>query len=228
MSAPDDAEYPWHRGRLHPPTEDDRARIDLAAALRTLVSDAFVSTASAADVDAAAASVRAATEAVNRATGADIAAETSVYHDRSPFMGLMNPLSPPMTPRVVPGGGEWGTVEMTVTFGRPYEGPPGHVHGGFIAAAFDEVLGQAQSLPGNPGMTGKLSVSYRAPTPLFVPLTLRGWITRITGRKIHTHATLHHGETLCCEAEGLFISIPEERRHMVRKERDPNRPFPGG
>ena len=38
--------------------------------------------------------------------------------------------------------------------GPAYEGPPGCVHGGFIAAAFDEVLGSTQSLSGSPGMTG--------------------------------------------------------------------------
>ena len=32
---------------------------------------------------------------------------------------------------------------------RAYEGPPGCVHGGFIAAAFDEVLGAVQSLSGS-------------------------------------------------------------------------------
>ncbi len=50
-------------------------------------------------------------------------------------------------------------------FGVAYEGPPGYVHGGIIAAAFDEVLGMAQSLTGNPGMTGTLSIRYRRPDP---------------------------------------------------------------
>jgi acyl-coenzyme A thioesterase PaaI-like protein len=94
------------------------------------------------------------------------------------------------------------------------------VHGGFLAGIFDEILGQAQSLSGRPGMTGKLSISYRAPTPLFTELTLRGWIERIEGRKIFTHATLHSGDTLCCEADGLFISMPEELRHLLQKGRD--------
>ena len=45
----------------------------------------------------------------------------------------------------------------TVTFGSAYEGPPGCVHGGYVAAAFDEMLGFVQSLGGNPGMTARLT-----------------------------------------------------------------------
>ena len=57
-------------------------------------------------------------------------------------------------------------IKGTVTFGSAYEGPPGHVHGGYVAAAFDELLGMTQSLGGMPGMTGTLTVRYRRPTPL--------------------------------------------------------------
>ena len=38
-----------------------------------------------------------------------------------------------------------------VVFGDAYEGPPGCVHGGFIAAAFDEVLGFTSRSPACPG-----------------------------------------------------------------------------
>jgi len=164
--------------------------------------------------------VRAATEAVARATGRDVGAFNSNFMDRSPFMGLMNPLAPPMEARLDRDHGEHGAVIGTVTFREPHEGPPGHVHGGFLAAVFDEVLGQAQSLSGRPGMTGKLSISYRSPTPLFRELTVRGWIDRIDGRKIFTRGTLHDGDTLCCESEGLFISMPTNLLHLLRKGRD--------
>ena len=39
-------------------------------------------------------------------------------------------------------------------------------HGGYVAAAFDEVLGLAQDLGGQSGMTGTLTIKYRRPTPL--------------------------------------------------------------
>jgi acyl-coenzyme A thioesterase PaaI-like protein len=212
--------FPTFHERSVPLTEADNARIELTQLTRALIRESFVSTASDEDMQAAIGAVRTAVEAVKRATERDVGAFNSNFMDRSPFMGLMNPLAPPMSARLDPDDGEWGSVHCTVTFTEPFEGPPGHVHGGFLAGVFDEILGQAQSLSGRPGMTGKLSISYRAPTPLFTELHLRGWIERIEGRKIFTHATLHNGETLCCEADGLFISMPEDLRHLLQKSRD--------
>ena len=127
------------------------------------------------------------------------------FVDHSPFVGAMNPLAPPIDVRV----GE-DSVVGTVTFGPPYEGPPGCVHGGFIAAAFDELLGFTQSLSGSPGMTARLEVDYRSPTPLLKELRLEGRLTGVDGRKIHTTATLHQGDRLCAEASGLFVSMRPE------------------
>ena len=48
-----------------------------------------------------------------------------------------------------------------------WEGPPGCVHGGYIAHLFDCVMGQHNLNVGIPGMTGHShSVRYRRPTPL--------------------------------------------------------------
>ncbi len=127
------------------------------------------------------------------------------FLDFSPFIGVFNPLAPPIRMTI-----EDAEVVGEVTYGAAYEGPPGCVHGGFIAAGFDEVLGFTQSLSGQPGMTGRLSVSYRATTPLGREVRYRGRIERVDGRKIYTTATLRHGGTLCAEAEGLFISMKPE------------------
>jgi len=124
------------------------------------------------------------------------------HFDFSPLIGRSNPLAPPIFVRV-----EGDRAFADVVFGSAYEGPPGSLHGGYVAAAFDEVLGFAQSLTGNPGMTGRLEVSYRSPTPLHTPLRFEGWVESVVGRKITTRCTLHAGERLCAEATGLFISI---------------------
>ena len=124
------------------------------------------------------------------------------FFDHSPMIGRANPLAPPIELWV-----EEDTMHGRATFGAAYEGPPGCVHGGYVAAAFDEVLGSVQSLSGSPGMTGRLTVHYRSPTPLHAELHFEGRIDRIDGRKIFTTGTLHAGDRLCAEAEGLFISI---------------------
>ena len=107
-----------------------------------------------------------------------------------------------------------------VTFSSAYEGPPGCVHGGYVAAAFDEVLGSTQSLAGRPGMTANLSVDYRSPTPLHTELRFESWVTDVSGRKTFTHGTLHAGDRLCAEADGLFVAIPFDRVAELHRQRD--------
>ncbi len=122
--------------------------------------------------------------------------------EQSPYIGLANPISPPIRLQEID-----GTIHGRVTFGSAYEGPPGCVHGGHIAGAFDELLGATQTLSGAPGMTGRLTVTYRSPTPLHEELHFVGVLKSVEGRKIITEGKLFAGERLCAEAEGLFISI---------------------
>ncbi|HYA34452.1 MAG TPA: PaaI family thioesterase [Candidatus Binataceae bacterium] len=141
------------------------------------------------------------------------AGDTHAFFDHSPLIGLANPLAPPIKLVV-----KDNKVIGHANFGVPYEGPPGHVHGGIVAASFDEVLGMTQSLTGNPGMTGTLTIRYRRPTPLLTDLVFEGFVDRVDGRKIFTHATLKSGETLTAEAEGLFISVGHERFQRMAEQ----------
>jgi hypothetical protein len=133
---------------------------------------------------------------------ANVGGDTHASFEFSPFAGLANPLAPPIHLQQV--GDE---VHGRAVFGSAYEGPPSCVHGGYVAAVFDELLGATQSLSGAPGMTGTLTVRYRSPTPLHEELQLVGRIREVEGRKIFTEATLHAADRLCAEAEGIFISI---------------------
>jgi acyl-coenzyme A thioesterase PaaI-like protein len=122
--------------------------------------------------------------------------------DLSPLMGRANPLAPPLRLQVLE-----DHVTGTALFGAAYEGPPGCVHGGYIAAAFDELLGLAQMHGGQPGMTGRLAIDYRSPTPLQTELHLEGRVDRIEGRKTFCRGEIYVGDRLCAEAEGLFVSV---------------------
>lgn len=138
------------------------------------------------------------------------------HFDYSPLIGRSNPLAPP----VVMHADADGTVHGRVTFGSAYEGPPGCVHGGMVAAAFDEVLGYAQIFSGRPGMTGKLEVFYRAPTPLHRELRFTARVERREGRKVFVQSQLHAGDQLCAEATGLFISMrPGTLDHLMKSRR---------
>jgi acyl-coenzyme A thioesterase PaaI-like protein len=150
------------------------------------------------------------------AESANAGGDPHAHFDHSPIMGMANPIAPPM--RVEVGGDD--TVVMHVRFGAAYEGPPGSVHGGVIAATFDEVLGMTQSLSGQPGMTGTLTVRYRRPTPLHRELRFVGTLDRVEGRKIFTTGRCLDGEDLLAEATGLFIHVDFERLAAMLTTRD--------
>jgi len=70
-----------------------------------------------------------------------------------------------------------------MNFSSAFEGGPGWVHGGYIAAAFDELLGLVQSLTGKAGMTGTLKVRYRNPCPLHTEILMEGGSTVRKGER---------------------------------------------
>ena len=155
-----------------------------------------------------------------------VAGSPATFFDRSPIIGRANPLAGPIEVAVV-GEGEDMHVEGRARFGAAYEGPPGTLHGGFVAAAFDEVLGMAQSIAGKPGMTGTLRVVYRSPTPLYSELRFRARVDRIEGRKIFVSGTCHVGDRLTAEAEGIFISVDFEKFAEMMRQREASRGGPG-
>ncbi|MBA3654069.1 MAG: PaaI family thioesterase [Actinobacteria bacterium] len=134
------------------------------------------------------------------------AGDPHAFFDHSPFAGRANPLAPPIEMEI-----KDQTVVGRVHYGAAYEGPPGSVHGGHIAAAFDEVLGMAQSLGGQPGMTGTLTIRYRKPTPLKTALRIEAGIDRIEGRKTFTTGAMYAGDLLTAEAEAVFIRVDMAR-----------------
>jgi len=140
------------------------------------------------------------------------------FFDASPVIGLANPLAPPL--RLAADGGR---ITGDVHFGAAYEGPPGCVHGGWIAAAFDEFLGFVMATTGNPGMTGTLTVIYRSPTPLQADLRFEAGEWRTEGRKTIATGKLYAGDRLCAEAEGIFIAIDRTKFADLLAERERER-----
>lgn len=121
--------------------------------------------------------------------------------ERSGLSGLGNPLAPPLILEL----GE-GRILGRAVYGAAYEGPPGCVHGGFVAAAFDDLLGAAQILSGTAGPTGTLTVRMRRPTPLGVRIDYEAGLTGVEGRKITCWGTASHAGRLLAEADCLFIA----------------------
>lgn len=99
-------------------------------------------------------------------------------------------------------------VRGRVTFGRFYLGGNGAVHGGAIPLLFDEIMGRLANTGGRPpSRTAYLHVDYRSITPVEAELRVEARFDREEGRKRFLTGTLHHGDILCAEAEGLFVAL---------------------
>jgi hypothetical protein len=97
----------------------------------------------------------------------------------NPVIGAGNPIAPPLRIEIGPDGAEgWCTL------GQAYEGPPMYGHGGMSAMLIDQLLGHAAAASGHPGVTTDLSVRYRRPVPLDVPLRVWGRVVKVEGRRI--------------------------------------------
>lgn len=99
-----------------------------------------------------------------------------------------------------------------VWFGPFAEGPPGHVHGGAIAAVLDEAMGAAAWMNGHTAVAVQLVTNFRALAPLECVAWIEASVAAVDGRKVRTRATLHGASgTPYSEAEGLFVVLPAER-----------------
>ena len=93
-------------------------------------------------------------------------------------------------------------------FGPGTAGPPGHAHGGSIAAIFDEVLGLAAWAAGHAIVVGNLNVSFRQLLPLETIVEIDSEISSIQGRKIMVHGRITDGNGIVfAEADCLCITI---------------------
>jgi acyl-coenzyme A thioesterase PaaI-like protein len=141
----------------------------------------------------------------------DLSGHPQDFFPMSPMIGFANPMAPPVEIWSVEGEGGQREIRGRVTFGYAYEGPPTCVHGGIIASLFDEVMGAANIITENPGMTGTLTVRYRRPTPLLAPLEIVARFTGCERRKVFTWAGIYHDGELTAEAEGIFIKMDPNR-----------------
>lgn len=180
---------------------------DLVTTLRGLARDLATTDAEAADlpaVEAVLAQARALREGVGAlprlaTTPARADLPASFLFERSPVSGRMNAVAPPVAISI----DDNGTTGL-VTYTEQYEGPAGGVHGGVIAAAFDELLGVAQMATDRPGYTASLEIRYRSITPLHVPITYEAWIVDQDGPRLVMGGRSTADGRLCAEATGVF------------------------
>ena len=94
-----------------------------------------------------------------------------------------------------------------------YQGYPGVVHGGVLAAMLDEVVARVAMI-GDPHhfmMSVKLQILYRHPVPVNTPLQVVGRVLRLRGRlgKAEGQIILPDG-TIACESLMTLADVPDE------------------
>jgi acyl-coenzyme A thioesterase PaaI-like protein len=201
---------------MYAATEHDGIAEALGVALRRLMDAAVVTSAANDELQAAIEAIEAVTDRLEGADGELLRdampwpeAKRMRRGDRphNPVIGPANPLSPPMPIRVLDDNSVVSEIRM-----RPiHEGPPGAVHGGWVASLLDQLLGIANTVAGVGGMTAELTVRYRKATPYGVPLIIRARTDSVAGRRIYASGEIMANGVVTAEASGVFIRPSAER-----------------
>ena len=121
-----------------------------------------------------------------------------------------------------------GEETICIFHTQPYHmAIPGYVYGGLIASLIDchctgtaaaaayRAEGRAMGTePALRFLTASLHVDYLRPTPLGVPLEVRGTIKEIKSRKVVVSATVSAEGQACARGEVVAIKAPE---HLISK-----------
>lgn len=100
-----------------------------------------------------------------------------------------------------------------VWFGIGAEGPPGHAHGGSMAAVLDEAMGFASWVAGHPVVAATITVNFRHKLPLETVFRVEAWVEQVENKKVITKGRIFDPETerVFSDAEGIFIKQPIEK-----------------
>ena len=121
----------------------------------------------------------------------------------------------------------WEGEETVAIFDpRPYHiAIPGYVYGGLIASIIDchgtgtaaaaTYRAEGREMGTEPPLrfvTASLRVEYIRPTPLGVPIEIRGKAKEIKGRKVVVSITVSANGEMCAKGEVIAVQMPE---HMM-------------
>lgn len=133
-------------------------------------------------------------------------ADKRVYLQRALDIGAFNPCFPEYRFEEIAPENAYGTVSFPVV----YEGPPGLVHGGFLAVFFDCVIQHQSCVVGAAGKTRSLTVGYRRPTPIDTELRFDIERAHDDSGITATARLILAGELLCTGAAST-VALPPER-----------------
>jgi uncharacterized protein (TIGR00369 family) len=95
---------------------------------------------------------------------------------------------------------------------KRYTGPPGHCHGGIIAAILDDAMGKINRLRQVVALTKEMTVEYLKPVPLAKPLRVEGREVSVRGREhINAAEILNDKGEILARSRGTFIAIDPQK-----------------
>lgn len=109
-----------------------------------------------------------------------------------------------------------GPGEVTVEYTVPeeYQGYPGVVHGGIVAAMLDEVTGRVFMGDNDAPrfmFTARLTLRYRSNVPVGQPLRIVGRAVKNRGRIATATGVIYDSEgAILAESEALLVDIPSD------------------
>ncbi len=111
-----------------------------------------------------------------------------------------------------------------VLFPLVYEGPPGLVHGGFLAVFFDCVIQHHNCVTGLSGKTRSLGLTFRRPAPILTELRFDIVRSQIERGIASTARLLLDDEVLCTGEVNTLASPPEKLSafQFGRRRKEPN------
>lgn len=97
-------------------------------------------------------------------------------------------------------------------FGPFAKGPPGHAHGGSLAALLDDAMGTAAWLAGYSVVAAEIKISFREMLPLLHVVRVEAWVEKVEGRKVYTRGKVFASDgKVFSEGSGLFIALTQEK-----------------
>lgn len=106
-----------------------------------------------------------------------------------------------------------------IWFGPNSMGPPGHAHGGSMAAVLDEAMGFASWIGGHAVLAAKITIEFRNMLPIGTDATAETWVESTEGRKVFVKSKLFDAKsgTVFAEGEGLFIKLSNDHVGLFQK-----------
>lgn len=102
------------------------------------------------------------------------------------------------------------TASGTVNFPLVFEGPPGLVHGGFLAVFFDCVTQHHNCAAARTGRTRSLSVTFRRPTPALTDLRF-DIVRREVDDEVTSTARILRDDQVLCVGELNVVAMATEQ-----------------